>query len=70
MHVSVLPAWQAPLSAAAALAPALLGYRPPTPREERTAALFSIRRFTGKPPPLPPVGPRPNRAPASGKSRL
>ena len=39
---------QASLSAAAALAPALLGYRALTSREQRLAALFSIRRFTGK----------------------
>ena len=39
---------QASLSAAAALAPALLGFRPMNQQEQRTAALFSIRRFTGK----------------------
>jgi len=42
-------AWgQASLSAAAAMAPALLGYRDLSSEEERTARLFSIRRFTGK----------------------
>jgi glycine/D-amino acid oxidase-like deaminating enzyme len=41
-------AWgQASLSAAAALAPALLGYRELTPSETRTARLFSMRRFSG-----------------------
>jgi len=40
-------AWgQASLSAAAALAPALLGYREFTPDEARTARLFSLRRFS------------------------
>lgn len=42
-------AWgQASLSAAAAMAPALLGYREFTPEEERAARLFSIRRFSGR----------------------
>lgn len=52
-------AWgQASLSAAAALAPALLGYRAFTEPEEAVTHLFSIRRFSGKrmqpsPPPFP-----------------
>jgi len=42
-------AWgQASLSAAAAMAPALLGYREPTEKEKSVAKLFSIRRFSGK----------------------
>ena len=42
-------AWgQASLSAAAAIAPALLGYRGFTAEEERAARLFSIRRFSGR----------------------
>ena len=42
-------AWgQSSLSAAAAMAPALLGYRDLTADEERTARLFSIRRFSGR----------------------
>lgn len=42
-------AWgQASLSAAAAMAPPLLGYRDFTPEEERAARLFSIRRFSGR----------------------
>ncbi len=42
-------AWgQASLSAVAAMAPALLGYRDFTPEEERAANLFSIRRFSGR----------------------
>ena len=42
-------AWgQASLSAAAAMAPGLLGYRDLTAEEERTARLFSIRRFSGR----------------------
>jgi glycine/D-amino acid oxidase-like deaminating enzyme len=42
-------AWgQASLSAAAAMAPALLGYREFSPQEQATARLFSIRRFTGR----------------------
>ena len=42
-------AWgQSSLSAAAAMAPALLGYRDLTAEEERTARLFSIRRFSGR----------------------
>ncbi len=60
------PSRQASLSAAAALAPVLLGYRRPTPREARTAALFSIRRFTGRPPPARPP-PAPPAAPARAR---
>jgi len=42
-------AWgQASLSAAAAMAPALLGYRDFTPEEERASRLCSIRRFSGR----------------------
>jgi len=42
-------AWgQASLSAAAALAPALLGYRSLSPEESATARLFSIRRFSAR----------------------
>ena len=42
-------AWgQASLSAAAALAPALLGYRELDDAEQRTADLFSIRRFSAR----------------------
>jgi len=42
-------AWgQSSLSAAAAMAPALLGYRDFTKDEERAARLFSIRRFSGR----------------------
>ena len=42
-------AWgQASLSAVAAMAPALLGYRDFTPEEDRAAKLFSIRRFSGR----------------------
>lgn len=42
-------AWgQASLSAAAAMAPALLGYREPTENEKAIAQLFSLRRFSGK----------------------
>lgn len=42
-------AWgQSSLSAAAAMAPALLSYRDLTADEERTARLFSIRRFSGR----------------------
>lgn len=42
-------AWgQASLSAAAAMAPALLGYRERTAAEETLARLCSIRRFSGK----------------------
>jgi len=42
-------AWgQASLSAAAAMAPALLGYRDFSAEEERAAKLFSIRRFSGR----------------------
>ena len=42
-------AWgQASLSAVAALAPALLGYRELLPYEKPSAKLCSIRRFTGR----------------------
>ena len=42
-------AWgQASLSAAAALAPALLGYREMSEVEQSTADLFSIRRFSAR----------------------
>ena len=42
-------AWgQASLSAAAAIAPALLGYREFTAEEERAARILSIRRFSGR----------------------
>jgi glycine/D-amino acid oxidase-like deaminating enzyme len=42
-------AWgQASLSAAAALAPALLGYRALSPEDNATARLFSIRRFSAR----------------------
>ena len=42
-------AWgQASLSAAAALAAPLLGYREMTESEQRTADLFSIRRFSAR----------------------
>jgi hypothetical protein len=42
-------AWgQASLSAAAAMVPALLGYRELTEAEEICLNLFSIRRFSGK----------------------
>lgn len=42
-------AWgQASLSAAAAMAPALLGYREFTAEEDCAARLFSIRRFSGR----------------------
>ncbi len=42
-------AWgQASLSAASAMAPALLGYREFTAEEDRAARLFSIRRFSGR----------------------
>ncbi len=42
-------AWgQASLSAAAALAPPLLGYREMSKTEQRTADLFSIRRFSAR----------------------
>jgi len=42
-------AWgQSSLSAVAAMAPALLGYREFAPEEDRAAKLFSIRRFSGR----------------------